>query len=102
MTDVTAIALDTPLAIEDRVVFRELQGEAVILDMTSGVYFGLDAIGTRMWSILVDRGTVGAAVESLRGEYDVEEDTLVRDLLELADQLRARGLIRIAASSGRP
>jgi len=102
VTEDVAIALDTPLAVMDNVVFRELQGEAVILDMTSGVYFGLDAIGTRMWSILVDRGTVGAAVERMREEYDVDEETLVRDLLELADQLRTRGLIRIAASPARP
>jgi hypothetical protein len=92
-----AIALDTPLAVMDSVVFRELQGEAVILDMTNGVYFSLDAIGTRMWSVLVDRGTVAAAVERMREEYDVDEETLVRDLLALADELRARGLVRIVA-----
>ena len=37
------------------VVFRDLDGEAVILDLVSGTYFGLNEVGTRVWR-LVDEG----------------------------------------------
>ena len=32
-------------------LFQELQGEAVLLNLKSGVYFGLDPVGTRIWEL---------------------------------------------------
>ena len=37
----------------DEVLFQELQDESVLLDLKSGVYFGLDIVGTRIWQLLL-------------------------------------------------
>lgn len=75
------------------VVFRELEGEAVILDLASGRYFGLNAVGTRVWALL-DAGTpVDQIVSTLADEYEAEREQIARDVAALIDDLSTRGLI---------
>jgi len=45
------------VTIPDDVVFRDLAGEAVILNLASGIYFGLNEVGTRMWNLLAEHGS---------------------------------------------
>lgn len=78
-------------------MFREIDGEAVLLELESGRYFGLDPIGTRMWRALDRHGRVRAAYEDLLAELEVEEERLREDLLNLIDQLAERGLMTVDA-----
>lgn len=77
-------------------MFRELEGESVILDLDSESYFGLDQIGTRMWQAVTAADSIEAAFDVLLEEYEVEADTLRTDLSELLDTLLARGLIEVS------
>ena len=77
-------------------MFRELEGESVILDLHSESYFGLDQIGTRMWQAVTAADSIQAAFDVLLEEYEVEADTLRTDLSELLDTLLARGLIEVS------
>ena len=86
------ISLSDSMVIRDEVVFRELGGEAVLLNLKTGAYFGLDPVGTRVWQLLVERGSVAHVMEVMLGEYDVDRERLERDLLELCDELCATGL----------
>lgn len=85
------------VSIPDSVMFRELEGESVILDLGSDSYFGLDQIGTKMWQALTEADSIQAAYDVLLEEYEVEADTLRADLSELLDTLLARGLIEVAS-----
>lgn len=93
----TEASLQTALRASDDVVFRELDGEAVILNLGSGIYFGLDPIGTRMWQLIEQHGRLEAVLADLRDEYDAPPDTLARDLLRLAAELMAKGLLEVDA-----
>jgi hypothetical protein len=81
--------------IREDVVFRKLEGEAVILNLETGTYFGLDAVGTRIWELVQEQGRVDAVLESLLQEFEVEPARCEQDLLGLLDQLYAKGLIEI-------
>ena len=81
----------------ENVMFRELEGESVILDLDSESYFGLDEIGTRMWLALNKSDSVEAAYEALLGEYDVDADELRGDLSELLERLVTAGLLKVDA-----
>lgn len=83
--------------VPEDVVSREIEGETVILDLKHGTYFGLDAVGTRIWQLLVEHGRVLPAFEALLTEYDVDEGTLRADLTELLSQLRDKDLLRLTA-----
>jgi hypothetical protein len=69
--------------------------EAAILQMRSGVYYGLDPVGARLWSLLVEPRTVEELRETLIAEYEVEPARCEEDLLALLENLHSKGLIEI-------
>ena len=81
------------IRIPDDVVFRILGDEAVILNLSTGIYFGLDTVGTRMWQLISEYGSTEKAREALLAEYEVEEGQLRQDLDLLIQQLIDKGLL---------
>ena len=81
------------LRIPDDVVFRVLGDEAVILNLATGNYFGLDCVGTRMWQLMSEHGSMEKVVEVLLVEYEVEESRLRRDVDIAIRQLKDKGLV---------
>jgi hypothetical protein len=81
------------LRIADNVIYRNLAGESVLLKLDTGTYFGLDAVGTRLWSLIVEHGSTASAIDILLAEYDVDERRLQKDAESLIDQLLANGLL---------
>lgn len=77
------------------VLIQEIDGESALLDLKSGRYFGLDEVGTRMWSLLSGEETVQAAYERLLEEYEVDASTLKEELDALLGKLLDRGLIEV-------
>jgi hypothetical protein len=75
---------------------EELAGEAVLLNLASERYFGLDEVGTRMWQALTTADNVQAAHDALLSEYDVSPDVLRQDLLDLVQQLVEHGLVSLS------
>jgi len=75
------------------VVFRDLDGEAVILDLVSGTYFGLNEVGTRIWRLVDEGRDASQIVNVLASEYQADRETIARDITRLIDDLRTRRLI---------
>ena len=83
------------VVISPEVLFQEVSGEMVLLDLSSESYFGLDAVGARIWGLLESGATVGEVLDTLMQEYEVERETLEVDVGELLDRLLEAGLIRV-------
>jgi hypothetical protein len=79
----------------EHVMFREVDGEGILLNLNTEHYFGLDQVGTRMWIVLNESDTLAAAVNTLLQEYEVEPLQLEADLRELIDQLVSEGLLEL-------
>jgi len=75
------------------VLFQEVGGETVLLDLASEGYFGLDDVGTRLWSLLAEGKTVASMVDSLHEDYEVEKSVLENDVRSLLEKLLSAGLI---------
>jgi chromosome condensin MukBEF MukE localization factor len=75
------------------VVCAELDGEAILLDAQSGIYFGLDAVGTDIWRLLERGADSRQIVEELLADYDVERERLVGDVNTFIEHLRRQGLV---------
>ena len=87
--------MDLPqaLTIRAEVMARQVGDETVLLDLASGNYFGLDAVGARIWHLLVNGKSPAEVCDVLVGEYDVARESLERDFARLISELRAHGLI---------
>jgi hypothetical protein len=77
------------------VLFRTFSNEAVLLNLETEMYFELDEVGTHMWQLLADSGTIQAAYEALMAEYDVEPAQLKEDMISLLNQLTENQLIML-------
>jgi len=78
------------------VVARVLEGEAVLLDLNSGKYLGLNAVATRAWEHFGAGKTLREVRALLLEEFEVTAEVLDRDLAELVASMRARGLLEQA------
>lgn len=76
-------------------ISSDLGEEVVILNLRTGVYHGLDAVGARIWNLLQESRTVNDIQDVLLTEYDVESDRCQRDLLELLQKLADEGLVEV-------
>ena len=81
---------------KDDILFQELQGEAVLLNLNSGVYFGLDPVGTRIWQLLSEHDLLSDIAQTIVAEYDVAEERCTADLLTLVADLDRHGLVTVS------
>lgn len=84
-------------SVPDDVLMRVLDGESVILNLNSESYFGLDEVGTRIWTVVTEAPSIQVGYNQLLEEYDVEPDVLRKDIDELLTQLVEHGLIELDA-----
>jgi hypothetical protein len=91
-----ALSLEDRLAPTDEVVVRELSGESVLLDLKSGVYFGLNGVGTRAWALMAQGGSLRDVHEALAGEFDAPATVIEGELFRFAAELCQHGLCRVA------
>jgi hypothetical protein len=73
----------------------DLAGDAAILDIKSGMYYGLNAVGARVWNLIQEPKPVYEVRDALLKEYEVEPECCERDLLVLLQELAAKGLIEV-------
>ncbi|MEO8132469.1 MAG: PqqD family protein [Betaproteobacteria bacterium] len=71
----------------------DLVDEAVILDLNSAIYYGLNPVGARVWSLIQEPKTVSAVLDTLLEEYDTVAERCESDLLALLEELNSRQLI---------
>jgi hypothetical protein len=76
-------------------VFADLAGEGVILEPESGMYYGLNQVGTRIWELIQEPTTVRALRDVILAEYEVEREQCEREILALLQDMAAKGLVGV-------
>lgn len=87
---------DTFLTRHDQAIESRLGTETVILHLESGVYFGLDPVGTRIWEILADGATPADIRARMQDEFDVAPEVLRADVQAFLESLLAHEIVRPA------
>ena len=87
--------LDCRITVPKEVLFRNLDDEAVLLQLQTGQYYGLDAVGTRAWVLLAEHGQVDRVFQAMREEYEVDDERLRQGLLRLLDELASLQLLKL-------
>jgi hypothetical protein len=87
------VTMDSVVVVVDDQMSSDLAGETVILKTGSAMYYGLDAIGTTIWSHLQKPEKVSNIRDALLQEYDVDAERCQQELVALLEKLLAAGLI---------
>ncbi len=90
------LTLTSRVRINEDVAFRDLDGEMVLLNLRTGVYCGLDPVGTRIWHLLRAGQPLEAIVASLVAEYEVTAARSEADLLRFVGLLRENQLVDLS------
>lgn len=89
------ISLESVVSVAKDNISCSVGEEAAILHMRSGLYYGLDPVGTRIWNLLKDPRSVEELRSALVAEFEVDSVRCEGDLLALLEKLRMEGLIEI-------
>jgi hypothetical protein len=88
--------LASTVKIAEDVVGEVLEGEAVLLNLRTGVYYSLNRTGTTIWKLLEEDGHLGRVRDRMLKQYEVPAEVLDADLERLLGDLEQRRLIQIA------
>lgn len=89
------ISLESSLVVSGDQITSQLGDESVMLSLKDGIYYGLDALGTRIWGLMKQPRSVREICETIEGEYDVQPDACEQAVLALLRDLEARNLVEI-------
>ena len=84
---------ETKLSIPPQVMSRLVDDETVLLDLASGMYFGLDGVGKRIWESVSEGNSLADTAAVITSEYEVEEEQALKDVIAFASDLVERGLL---------
>ncbi len=77
----------------------ELEGESIVLDVQSGQYYGLNEVGSCIFQFLDTPKRVSEIIDYLGDQYDVERETLKKDVEKFIAALSERKMILIRQSA---
>jgi hypothetical protein len=90
------LAEDSVISVAEGQLASKLNDEVVILNLTSGIYFGLDQVGARVWELLQQHRRFGELRAAILREFDVEPLRCTQDLSDLIGRMESEGIVRIA------
>ncbi len=79
----------------DNLMMADLEGEAVLLNIQTGRYFGLNDVGTTIWTLIKTPRSIDAILQEMIALYEVPEAALREDLLRFLMDMEKRNLIRV-------
>jgi hypothetical protein len=90
------ITAATKIVVSADQVSCDLSGEAAMLHLKTGVYYGLNPVGARIWSLIQEPKSFAELRDALTDEYDVDATVLESDLQKLLSELAEHDLIEIS------
>lgn len=83
------------LASED-LTLADLEGEAVILDGSTGRYYGLNTVASRILELVQQPKAVREIVSTLHQEYEVDRERLEKDVLRFLKEMVDAQLVQVS------
>lgn len=78
-------------------VRADLNQEAVVLNLSNGVYYGLNPMATTVWDFIQQPQSVAQIIERITGEYEVDYARCERDVKTLLEDLKKYELIEVVS-----
>lgn len=75
------------------VIYRIIEGEAVVVRTGASEVLGLNQVGARILDLIDGKSTVAAVLDRLADEYEVERGVLERDMAAFLRELVDGGVL---------
>lgn len=83
-------------------IASEVDGEVVALNIDKGTCYGLNRVGSRVWSLMAAPVSVSELCAELVRRYDVDLATCQVQVLDLLEELRTEGMIEVRDTAAQP
>jgi hypothetical protein len=93
--DMAGISLQTRVSHAPELVSADLGGETALLDPATGIYYGLNQVGARIWELLATPRLVSEVAAILCQEFEVEQEECEQDVMALLSLFQERRLLII-------
>jgi len=93
------MTLETVVRSSPDQVSCDREGEAAILNLKTGRYYGLGPVGAAVWKLIEQPRTLASIRDAVLAEYEVDPASCERDLFELLENLAAEGLIEVRSEA---
>lgn len=87
--------LETVLVRSEQCLASGIDDELVMIDVESGHYFSLDAIGHDIWNRLEQPVRVGDLCVALEHAYSAPLEVITADVLRLLNSMAGEGLVKV-------
>jgi len=74
-------------------LLKDVKDEAVILNIKTGDYFGLNEVGAILIRLLLEGKSISQVTDLITDEFDADIQTVESDCNELIGELLSRGII---------
>jgi len=88
-------SFDSNVSISPDVMVRQIGDETVLLDLNTERYLGLDDVSSRIWQAVTADASIQSAYETLLAEYEVDPETLRKDVDDFVQELVRLGLVKL-------
>lgn len=97
MDEAKALRAETVVKAAPGQMSCDLAGEAAILNMATGIYYGLDPIGARVWELIQEPASISRLRDTLLEEYEVESAQVEADVKVLLADMASHGLVEVVS-----
>lgn len=95
MVTTSEIGLATIVKQSDKILVQNLDEDAVMANIDSGYYFGVNKTSKRIWEIIATPNTIADICSCLLNEYNIDTVTCETQVMALINELVREGLVEV-------
>ncbi len=78
------------------ILSAEIGGEAIMMSIEKGAYFGLNPVATRIWDLLEQPKNIAELIQTITDEYEVSAEQAAEDVQGFVADMLERGIAQLA------
>lgn len=78
---------------KDKIFWRKVEGDTVILNIDTGFYYTLDEVGSEIWDMVLDNQNEEQILSHILDKYDIDEEVVKKDVKIIVKNLEKEKLI---------
>lgn len=95
MTQKAAISITTIVKRDPSLLFSSVDDDLVLFSARQGMYYGTQAVGSRIWALIEDEVSVAEICDKLLEEFSVDRVTCEHEVVQFVEQLTEEGMVAV-------